>query len=123
MSDTASNYMKQMQNVAKAIQELYQKYNEYTSFTYTCGTESTNNNEYYEKWNIYTPTISHNTFKTSAELINFIIKMVKDESGLYKNCRRVELLEELKHYEKLIDDAKYQLSLLEKDENEIEIPE
>lgn len=85
--------------VAEKVQELYKKYGEYTHFDYTCGTESTKNNEFYEKWNIYTSVISHNTFSCATHLIEFIDKMIADGNDLYKNHRKNELLEQKKAVE------------------------
>ena len=35
-------------------------------------------NEPYESWNIYTPEISHNTFKDKSEFIKFLKRLIND---------------------------------------------
>ena len=87
--------------VARYIRSLFVKWNEYTSFSYTCGNDSTNG-EFYEKWSIYTETLGHNTFMNDTDLINFIKKMLKDENNLYEKYKRLELLSDKARYEDLL---------------------
>ena len=87
--------------VAKHIKSLFVKWNEYTSFSYTCGNNS-RDGKFYERWGLYTETLGHNSFKNNADLINFIKKMLKDEDNLYKNYKRLELLSDKARYEDLL---------------------
>jgi len=101
-STATHGYVRQMTKVAKAVQKLYDTYKEYTHFDYTCGT---NNGEFYEKWNIYTPTITHNTFSTSEKLIDFINDMIKDKNSIYQNHRLSELHKDKKRYEEMLQET------------------
>lgn len=114
MSGETTDYAREMAEVAKYVQKLFKKYGRYVHFDYTCGTESTKGDEFYEKWNIYTPTINHNTFKTSGELIEFIKKILKDKDEFYVHHQRRRLLEAKKQYEELLDDVEKEITLLDK---------
>ena len=78
-----------------------------------CGKESAKNNEFYQKWNIYTPIIKHNTFRTVIKLIEFIDKMLVDEKDLYLNYRKDRLLDENKRLQELIEMNNDELKNLE----------
>ncbi len=79
-----------MEEVQKLIKALYDKYGEYISFTYSCGE---NKGVYYEKWNIYTPTIHHNTFIKREDFIRFFKGIIVNNVA-YKEHIKNELLEE-----------------------------
>ena len=109
-------FEEQVKEVAKAAKRLFVVHKEYTHFDYTCGENG--DGEFYERWNIYTPTIKHNEFKTADEIIVFIKKMVEDKDGLFKNFRRLELEKERAKYKERIEEIEETLNELTESEGQ-----
>ena len=59
-----------MHDIKKRLDKIFEKYNEYISFTYTRSARQEH------KWNIYTPTIKHNYFTDRGKFIQFLDSLI-----------------------------------------------
>lgn len=78
--------------IGKLVEQLHDKYKNYTSFSFT---KDTTRGIAYEKWNVYTPRISHNEFPTAQQLKGFLKKMLRSKKA-YTQHRPERLREDLK---------------------------
>lgn len=107
---------KDMAMVATLVQKLYNKHSDYLSFSYACGKER---GIPYERWNIYTFVIGHNTFGSARELIEFMDRLLIDGDDLYLNHRKNELTEEELSLRERLQGVQEEIERLNMDEVEI----
>lgn len=79
-----------MDKVKELQDKLFEKRADYVVVDRTLGLN--NENEPYERWNIYTPDISHNNFENRAKFVEFLERLVSDD--VFYRTRNIEKIKD-----------------------------
>jgi hypothetical protein len=90
--------------VAKPIEDLFKKDDNYVNFTFTRGYQS-KGGDTQDKWNIYTSTLGHNFFNSPEKMVDFINSILPLDSEAYLSMQLTSLEEKRQHLAESLDDT------------------